>query len=114
MASQSRSQGSRGKAWSVEPYRALTTSTDVTNRYAERAGIRRTSEHHQLDLKYIQNFPLRKLSSRANLQLVFDVYNVFDNQTGYNFQPSTISPAFNTPRSYFDPARFHVTARFQF
>jgi hypothetical protein len=67
-----------------------------------------------LDLKYIQNFPLRKLSSRANLQLVFDVYNVFDNQTGYNFQPSMTSAAFNTPRSYYDPARLHVTARFQF
>ena len=106
--------GQPWEAWSVEPYRALTTSTDVTNRYAERAGIRRTPTHYQLDLKYIQNFRLSQLGSRTNIQLIFDLYNVFNKQTGYNFQPSTISPSFNTPRNYYDPRRLHVTARIQF
>ena len=106
--------GQPWEAWSVEPYRALTTSTDVTNRYAERAGIRRTPTHYQLDLKYIQNFPIHQLGSRTNVQLIFDLYNVFDKQTGYNFQPSTISPTFNRPRNYYDPRRLHVTARLQF
>ena len=106
--------GQPWEAWSVEPYRALTTSTDVTNRYAERAGIRRSPTHYQMDLKYIQNFPVRQLGSRTNVQLIFDLYNVFNKQTGYNFQPSVISPLFNTPRNYYDPRRLHVTARIQF
>ena len=106
--------GQPWEGWSVEPYRTLTTSTDVTNRYAERAGIRRSPSHGQMDLKYIQNFRLRQLGNRTNIQLVFDLYNVFDNQTGYNFQPNMQAPTFNTPRNYFDPRRLHVTARFQF
>ena len=106
--------GQPWEGWSVEPYRALTTSTDVTNRYAERAGIRRTPTHYQMDLKYIQNFPLQQLGSRTNLQLTFDLYNVFNKQTGYNFQPNMGIPAFNTPRNFYDPRRFHVTARIQF
>ena len=106
--------GQPWEGWSVEPYRTLTSSTDVTNRYAERAGIRRTPAHGQMDLKYIQNFRLHQLGGRTNLQLVFDIYNIFDEQTGYNFQPSVTVPTFNTARNYYDPRRLHVTARIQF
>ncbi|HYM62676.1 MAG TPA: carboxypeptidase regulatory-like domain-containing protein [Thermoanaerobaculia bacterium] len=68
---------------SVLPYRPLTGSTSDTNRYAEPAGARVSPEHHQVDLNYTQNFPIPK---GVNLQLVFDVYNVFNKQTGYDYE----------------------------
>jgi hypothetical protein len=68
---------------SVLPYRPLTGSTSDTNRYAEPAGRRRSPAHHQLDLKYTQNvFSWR----RATLQVIADVFNVYDKQTGYNYE----------------------------
>jgi hypothetical protein len=106
--------GQPWEGWSVEPYRALTTSTSVTNRYAERAGIRRSPAHYQMDLKYIQNIRLSQLGDRTNIQLLFDVYNVFNKQTGYNYQPNMNISSFNTPRNYYDPRRLHVTVRLQF
>lgn len=68
---------------SVLPYRPLTGSTSDTNRYAEPAGRRRSPGHHQLDLKYSQNI----FSYRGTtLQLIADIFNVFDKQTGYNYE----------------------------
>ena len=76
--------GQPWETWSYEPYIALTTSTSDTNRYAEEAGSRRSDSHWQLDVNYTQNF---RFGKRLNLQLLGDVYNVFDNQTGYNIEP---------------------------
>ena len=68
---------------SVLPYRPLTGSTSDTNRYAESAGSRRSPSHHQLDLKYTQNvFSF----GRATLQVIADVFNVYDKQTGFNYE----------------------------
>ena len=106
--------GQPWEAWNVLVYRSLTTSTSDTNRYAERAGIRRSPTHHQLDLNYTQNIPLQQLAPRLNVQFVVDVFNVYDNQTGYNFNPYQRTPQFNTPRSYFDPRRLQIAARLQF
>jgi hypothetical protein len=103
--------GQPWEGWSVEPYRAFTTSTDVTDRYAERAGLRTSPDHGQIDLKYIQDFGL---GGRTNLQVIADIYNAFDNQTGYNFQPNMTISTFNTPRNYFDPRRLNLTARITF
>jgi len=100
------------EAWSYEPYVPLVgTSTSDTNRYAEPAGSRRTDAHWQLDLKYIQNF---RFGGRYNVQLVGDLYNVFNEQTGYNPQPSVHSSVFGDPRNHFDPRIFQLAARFQF
>ena len=103
--------GQPWEAWSYEPYIALTTSTSDTNRYAEPAGSRRTDAHWQMDLKYIQNF---RLADRLNLQLDADLFNVFNNQTGYNFQPAAHASDYATPRSYFDPRRLQLAARLRF
>jgi hypothetical protein len=103
--------GQPWERWSLEPYRALTTSTVETNRYAEPAGSRRSPSHYQVDLNYTQNF---KLGSRATFQLTGDVFNVFDKQTGYSFEPRSLNSAFGTPRLYFDPRRIQVMARFLF
>jgi hypothetical protein len=68
---------------SVLPYRPLTGSTSDTNRYAEPAGSRRSPSTYDIDLDYTQNFALIK---GINLQLAFDVFNITDKQTGYNYE----------------------------
>lgn len=68
---------------SVLPYRPLTGSTSETNRYAEPAGRRRSPAHHQLDLKYTQNIAAFR---GATVQLIADVFNLYDKQTGYNYE----------------------------
>lgn len=103
--------GQPWERWSVEPYRALTTSTVETNRYAEPAGSRRSPSHFQLDLNYTQNF---RVGGRATFQLTGDVFNVFDKQTGYSFEPRSLNSEFGKPRLYFDPRRIQVAARFLF
>ena len=45
---------------------------------------------------------------RYNFQVIADLFNVFNKQTGYNYDPSVHSSTFNTPRSYFDPRRFQI------
>jgi hypothetical protein len=104
--------GQPWESWSYEPYLAyIGTSTSDTNRYAEKAGSRRTPTHYQLDLNYTQSL---RFAKRLNAQIALDLFNVFDKQTGYNYQPSVHSSTFGTPRSYFDPRRIQVAARLQF
>jgi hypothetical protein len=103
--------GQPWEAWSFEPYRSLTTSTSDDGRLAEPAGSRRAPSHWQMDLNYIQNF---KIGQRYNFQIQADVFNIFDEQTGYNFEPRVHNSVFNTARSFFNPRRLQVAARFQF
>ena len=103
--------GQPWEMWSYEPYIAFTTNTSDTIRYAEPAGSRRTNPHWQMDLKYTQDIPLR---SRYRLQIVGDLYNVLNQQTGHNVQPAVHSAGFGVPRSWYDPRRFEVSARFIF
>jgi hypothetical protein len=105
-----------GHPWEAWNYRAyptavIGTSTSDTIRYAEAAGSRITEAHYQLDMNYTQNISLR---GRTSLQLVADVFNVFNNQTGYNPEPSQNSSLFGRSRSYFPPRRAQVSARIQF
>jgi hypothetical protein len=103
--------GQPWETWSYEPYRALTTSTSDTNRYAETAGSRRTPTHYQLDLNYTQNFKFQK---RYGVQIGVDLYNVFNKQTPYDYQPSVHSSLYGQPRLYMSPRRIQLAARFQF
>jgi len=97
--------GQPWELWSYEPYVSLTTSTSDVSRYAERAGTRRSPAHAQLDLKYTQSILLgRKYSA----QIVGDLFNVTNTQTGYNFQSAAHNSTFGQPRSYFDPRRFQM------
>jgi len=112
------------------PYKALTGSTNDSNRYAEPAGSRVTPAHHQLDLNYTQNFPLLR---GLNAQLLVDIFNVYNKQTGYNYEDrvGTLGkcnsnkcvdtglvdqPSVNAPfaRSFYDPRRYQIAARLQF
>jgi hypothetical protein len=103
-----------GQPWemqSYEPYRSLTTSTSDSNRNAEPAGSRRTDSHWQLDVNYTQNIRLRE---RLNLQIVGDLFNVFDRQTGYDIESQEHNSAFGQARKFFDPRRLQIAARLQF
>jgi hypothetical protein len=103
--------GQPWEAWDVEYYREYTSDWSDTSRFAEPAGSRRTDSHYQLDLSYIQNFPV---GQRFNILLRGEVFNVTDNQTGYNIQSKVNVAGFGEPRDWFDPRRFQVTMGFQF
>lgn len=119
--------GQPWEAWDVEIYRCLeplgisgsdpacqisgTGSSSDTSRFAEPAGSRTTSSHFQVDLSYTQNF---KIGQRYNIQLRADLYNVLDEQTGYNIQNKVNSANFGEPRDFYDPRRLQLAVKFQF
>jgi len=103
--------GQPWEQWSYEPYVDLTGSTSDTSRYAEEAGSRRTDSHWQLDLNYTQNF---RLGEKIRFQIVADLFNVFNEQTGYNIDSKVHNAAFGDPRDYWDPRRLQVAARLIF
>jgi hypothetical protein len=103
--------GQPWEKWSYEPYIALTTSTNESNRYAEPAGAHRTDTHYQLDLNYTQDF---RMGKRYRFALIGDLFNLFNKQTGYNIESRFHQATYGTPRNYFDPRRVQITARFQF
>ncbi len=99
------------EAWNSEYYRALTSSTSNTIRFTEPAGSRETDDHYQLDLNYTQSFDI---GDRFTIQVRGDVFNVFDNQTGYAPQPVETAAGFGQPTEYYDPRRFQLAVRLQF
>ncbi len=108
--------GQPWETWDVEYYRDQldavgSTSTSSTIRYAEPAGSRTSSSHWQLDLNYTHNF---RFFGDTNLQLRADLFNVFDNQTGYNINPFLSSDDYGDPRDFFNPRRLQLAVKFQF
>jgi hypothetical protein len=103
--------GQPWEAWNRLPYIALGGDSSDSSKYVEPAGSRRSDAHYQLDLNYTQNF---RLGGRYNLQVVGDLYNVFNKQTGYSINPVETSPTFGEPRVFYDPRRFQLSARFYF
>jgi hypothetical protein len=81
---------------SVLPYRPQTGSTSDTDRYAEPAGTRRTPGYYDLDLDYTQNIPAPR---GLNLQLSLDVFNVTNNQEGYNYESRIGTLGFTNDKS---------------
>ncbi|HEX8151483.1 MAG TPA: carboxypeptidase regulatory-like domain-containing protein, partial [Thermoanaerobaculia bacterium] len=105
--------GQPWEEWNWEVYRnqpGFSGTSDLI-RYAEPAGRRRTDDHYQIDFTYTQNIPIL---TGYNLQLQADVFNLTDNQTGYNVQPAFHSAGFGQPRTFYEPRRFQLTAKFQF
>jgi hypothetical protein len=48
------------------------------------------------------------------VQVVGDLFNVFDKQTGYNVEPRFHNSNFGKARSFYDPRRFQLALRLQF
>ena len=101
-----------GQPWETWDGAVYGFSSD-TIRYAEPAGSRRSDAHYQLDLNYTQNFWFGS-NKRYGLQLRADLYNVFDNQTGYNINPVLDSAGYGLPRNYYNPRRLQLLAKFMF
>ncbi len=97
--------------WDFSLYSALTTSTNETIKYAEPAGSHRAPSHYQLDLNYTQDVPVMK---RYHAQVVVDVFNLFNKQTGYNIETRAHAAGFGTPLSFYDPRRGQVAVRLAF
>ncbi|MDJ0839111.1 MAG: TonB-dependent receptor [Acidobacteriota bacterium] len=103
--------GEPWETWDVEIYREFTGSSSSTYRHSEPAGSRRSPDHYQLDVNYTHEFRLR---DRYNIQLDLDIFNLFDKQTGRDYNPYVSSSTFGEPRSYWAPRRIQFAARFQF
>ena len=82
-----------------------------TIRYAEPAGSRREASHWQMDLTYAQNF---NLTEEIVLKFKADVYNLFDNQTGYNYDPYVSNATFGDPRNLINPRRLQLSVNIGF
>lgn len=82
-----------------------------TIRYAEPAGSRRGPSHWQMDLNYTQHFTLFE---DYRLRFRADVFNLFDRQTGYNFQPSVHAADFGEARNYYNPRRLQLSVGMDF
>ena len=100
-----------GQPWEIWGPTEYYSGTFFASRYGEPAGSRITDSHYQLDLSYTQNFPL---GNRFNILLRGEVFNVTNNQTGYDIEPMVNEAGFGEPREYFRPRRFQLTAAFQF
>lgn len=103
-----------GQPWefhSYEPYISQTTSTSDSNRYAEPAGSRTTDDHYQFDLNFTHAFPI---GDTFRIEARVDVFNLFDNQTGYNIQDSVHTANPGTPLSFYDPRRFQFALKLEF
>jgi hypothetical protein len=85
--------------------------TSSTIRYSEPAGSRTGPSHWQLDMNYTHNF---RFADLHNLQLRLDLYNVFDNQTGYNINPYLSDSTYGEPRNYYRPRRLQLKVTYQF
>lgn len=81
---------------SVLPYRPLTGSTSDTARYAEPAGSRTTPGYYDADLNYTQNLPMPR---GLNMQLELDVFNLTNNQAGYNYETRIGTLGFTNDKS---------------
>lgn len=103
-----------GQPWeyhSYEPYIALTTSTSDSNRYSEPAGSRVTDDHYQLDLNFTHSFPI---GDTFRIEARVDVFNLFNNQTGYNVQDNVHTANPGTYQSFYDPRRFQFQLKLEF
>jgi hypothetical protein len=100
-----------GQPWGIWGPSEYYGGTFYRQRFAEPIDSRITDAHYQLDLSYTQNFPF---GNRFNLLLRGEIFNVFDNQTAYAFEPNPSYTNFLQPREYFRPRRFQVTVAFQF
>ena len=97
--------GQPWEAWDAAAYGLPAYSSDA-NRYAERAGRRRSPDHWQLDLSYAQPLGLFR---GIKAQVRVDVFNVFDRQTGYNINPFVDDADFGEARSHFMPRRVQIS-----
>ena len=92
-------------------YRNVDYGYSDTIRYAEKAGSRREASHWQMDLSYSQNFTIY---DDYLLEFSADLFNVFDNQTGYNYDPYVDNETFGEARNLISPRRLQLSFKVGF
>jgi hypothetical protein len=104
--------GEPWEAWDRFRYASQTGSTSDTIRNAEPAGSRTSPSHWQLDLNYTHFF---RFLDRHAIQLRADIFNVFDNQTGYDYyRDVNDSDEFGLPQKFYRPRRIQLGVKYQF
>ncbi|MEC7691857.1 MAG: carboxypeptidase regulatory-like domain-containing protein [Pseudomonadota bacterium] len=98
--------GEAWTAWDGTPY----GYASGISRYAEPAGSRRGASHWQLDMNYTQNWDV----SDYTVKFRADLFNVFNKQTGYDYNPYVTSEEFGQPRDYYNPRRLQLSVTVQF
>lgn len=99
-----------GDVWEAWDGGAYGYSSD-TIRYAENAGSRRESSHWQLDVNYTQSFDV---SDDVVLRFRGEIYNVFNKQTGYDYDPILSSTTFGEARRLINPRRVQLSVNLAF
>ncbi|GAC18925.1 hypothetical protein GARC_1958 [Paraglaciecola arctica BSs20135] len=82
-----------------------------TIRYSEPAGSRREPSHWQLDANYTQNFDI---TDDLVMKFTAEVYNIFDKQTGYNYDPYVSNDTFGEAKNSITPRRVQLTVNIGF
>ncbi len=103
--------GEPWETWDGTVYGYTPSTGNDLIRYAEPAGVRTSPSHWQMDLNYTHNFAI---GDKQNIQLRADIFNVFDNQTGYNIDPRASSGEYGDPRSFYRPRRIQLAIKYQF
>ncbi len=99
--------GSAWESWDGSLY----GYSSPTIRYAEEAGSRREPSHWQVDLNYTQDW---NVSETFTVKFQADIFNIFDNQTGYNMDPYVSNETFGEARSLINPRRVQLSASIEF
>ena len=97
--------GQPWEAWSYEPYIALTTNTSDTIAL-RRAG--RFAPHCRALAARSELHAEHPAAARLQLQIAADLFNVFNEQTGYNSAAGIHISTFGVARNFFDPRRFQI------
>ena len=100
-----------GEAWTAWDGTGYGYATSHTSRYAEPAGSRRGASHWQVDLSYTQNW---EFVEGYTARFRADLFNVFDKQTGYNYNPYLTDDNFGEARSYYNPRRVQLAVGVKF
>lgn len=82
-----------------------------TIRYSEPAGSRRERSHWQMDLNYTQNFTV---FDNYTVKFRADLFNVFDRQTGYNYNPYVDADTYGKARSLINARRLQLSVNIGF
>ena len=103
--------GQPWEAWSYEPLNSRSRRARATVRGTPSG---RLTPHPSPLATGSELHAEHPVGPRLNLQLAGDLFNVFDEQTGYDYEPSVHNPTFGTPRWYDAPRRFQLAAGLQF
>lgn len=99
-----------GQAWERWDGQIYEGRSDAL-RNGESAGSRRSDSHWQVDLNYTQDWVI---SETFTMKFQADVFNIFDNQTGYDLNQNGNSENFGTPTKLFSPRSVQLSASVEF